>query len=66
MTLKLPTLLVAHLLFLQRTDPRKKNQKSYQAKAQRQTAMHDRQARPKKKQRTANSTYKKLAVQCFV
>ena len=48
MTLKLPTLLVAHLLFLQRTDQRKKNQKSYQANAQRQTAMHDRQARPKK------------------
>ena len=44
----MPTLLVAHLLFLQRTDQRKKNQKSCQANAQRQTAMHDRQARPKK------------------
>lgn len=39
-----------------------KLQKSYQANTQRQTAMYDRQAKPKKTT-PYNSTYKKLAIQ---
>jgi len=53
----MPTHLQAHFYFLQRTIPPQKNKKELAS----QRTQHDR-----KKQRTANSTYKKLAVQCFV
>jgi len=43
----------------------KKNQKSYQANAPRQTNM-DRHDTTEKEQRTANSTLPKVAVSCFV
>ena len=62
---------MAHLHFCQHTDPNKKMQKSHQTNAPRHIQL-DGQYNDRKEGRTANSTYKKLAVQwlnealCFV